>query len=370
MNNGMPLQQLIKIPSFSGSEKKIQEFIEKYCRSIGFVPIWVGDNLVVHIAGENRTKSLLFNAHVDTVPPGNIDLWTYGPYTPKKIGDKIYGLGASDEKAAIAVLLLMVNKFAIVKPACDVWLMFVVDEEIDGSGTQEVVDWFCTHHKDKYKETAAILGEPTDLSKVEVGHKGNIFLQITTRGSSGHGSVPISWKNHAVGKMMDVIKMMTRLQKQWTKQYSHAILGNPTIGMVTSIDAGQKASPNVFPSSCTATFDIRTTPDLHAKAFGLVQKTLKSKGVVSTVYPPVPYGLTDPKSKIVNIITTITKAPVKISHTSNDLCFFSNAGIAAVVFGPGIEGTMHHINEYASLKNINQCISIYSDVIEHFSSEN
>ncbi len=169
--------------------------------------------------------------------------------------------------------------------------------------------------------------------------------------------------------MMEVVRTISQLQKQWTKQYSHAVLGNPTIGMVTSIAAGQKESPNVFPSLCTATFDIRTTPDLHVKAFALVQKALKSKGVVSTVYPPVPYGFTDPKSRIVNIVTSITKTSVGISRTSNDLCFFSSAGVAAVVFGPGIEETMHHIDEYASLKNINQCISIYCDVIEHFSSE-
>ncbi len=368
MNQGV-IVNLVRIPSVSGSEKMIQKFIEKYSRSIGFVPIWVGDNLVVHITGENRSKALLFNAHVDTVPAGNVDLWKYGPFAPKSVGGKIYGLGASDEKAAVAVLLMLAKRFAKVKPACDVWLMFVVAEEIDGSGTQEVVDWFCSHHKDQYKAIAAVLGEPTNLTTVEIGHKGNIFLRVTIKGSSGHGSVPISWNDHAVGKMMDVARILSRLEKQWKKQYRHAVLGSPTIGMVTSIGAGSEGSPNVFPSLCTATFDIRTTPQLHAKALELIQKAMKSKGVVSTVYPPVAYGLTDPKAHIVKIVKEVTSASVAISHGSNDLCFFSSAGIPAVVYGPGITETMHKINEYVPVKNINLCISEYEDIIERFSSD-
>lgn len=363
------LQQLIQIPSVSGNEQKIQKFIEKYSRSIGFVPIWVSGNLIIHIAGKDRSKALLFNAHVDTVPPGNVDLWTYGPFTPKIVDGKIYGLGASDEKAAVAVLLMLAKGFSNTKPPCDVWLMFVVKEELDGSGSQEVVDWFCTHYKNQYEETAAVLGEPTNLTTVEIGHKGNIFLRVTTKGSSGHGSVPISWNDHAVGKMMDVARILSRLEKQWKKQYSHAVLGSPTIGMVTSISAGQEASPNVFPSTCTATFDIRTTPNLHADAFELIQKAVKSKGIVSTVYPPVAYGLTDPKTRIVKIVKEVASASVAISHGSNDLCFFSSAGIPGVVYGPGIAQTMHSINEYVPKKNINLCISIYKDVIEEFSSE-
>ena len=361
------IDKLIQIPSVSGNEKKIQKFIEKYSRSIGFVPIWVGDNLVVHITGENRSKALLFNAHVDTVPAGNVDLWTYGPFAPKSVGGKIYGLGASDEKAAVAVLLMLAKRFAKVKPACDVWLMFVVAEEIDGSGTQEVVDWFCTHHRDQYKATAAVLGEPTNLTNVEIGHKGNIFLRVTTKGSSGHGSVPISWNDHAVGKMMDVARILSRLEKQWEKQYRHALLGSPTIGMVTSISGGHEASPNVFPSLCTATFDIRTTPNLHAKAFELIQKAMKSKGVVSTVYPPVAYGLTDPKTRIVKIVKSLTKASIGVSHGSNDLCFFSAAGIPAVVFGPGVVDCMHVPNEYVPVDNIKQCIFMYTAIVEKFS---
>lgn len=363
------LQQLIQIPSVSGSEQKIQKFIEKYIKSKGFIPIWVGENLVVCIAGGNRSKALLFNAHVDTVPAGNVDLWTYGPFAPKSVGGKIYGLGASDEKAAVAVLLKLAERFSKVKPACDVFMMFVVKEELDGSGTQEVVDWFCSHQKDQYEETAVVLGEPTNLTTVEIGHKGNIFLRVTTKGSSGHGSVPISWNDHAVAKMIDVVRILSRLAKQWETQYSHSILGSPTIGMVTSIGAGQEASPNVFPSTCTATFDIRTTPDLHAKALAFIQKAVKSKGVVSTVYPPVAYGLTDPKARIVNIVREVANGSVSISHGSNDLCFFSAAGMPAVVFGPGVVDCMHKVNEYVPEKNINLCISIYKDVIERFSCD-
>lgn len=363
------LQALIRIPSVSGREESIQKFIEKYIKSLGFSPILVGKNLVVHIAGKNNNKAILFNAHVDTVPAGDEKLWKYGPFKGKHIRSKVFGLGASDEKAAVATFLLLTSQFVKKKPACDIWLTFVVNEEVDGSGSDGVVKWFVQNHQKSYKYVSAVLGEPTNSAYIGIGHKGNVFLKITTHGDSGHGSKPNLIKHHAVEQMFDVAKKLQKLEKQYKKQFSDPILGNPTIGCLTSIIAGTVKSPNKFPDSCVATFDIRTTPKLHNQTLLLVRKVV-GKGVdVDIAYHSVPCGYTDPNESIVECMKRITGAPVGVfSMGSSDLPFFSEANIPAILFGPGDPACCHSPNEYCELKNIEICVEKFKEMISNYAT--
>src|SRR3989338_2018420 len=130
------IQKLIEIKSVSGSESEIQKFIFNYLINLGLKPAWKQGNVWVKIKGKDGTKALIFNAHVDTVTTGEIKAWQVYPWAGKIKGNKIYGLGASDEKAGVAALLLLAGKLVKNQPIVDVWLMFVVNEEVDGSGTK------------------------------------------------------------------------------------------------------------------------------------------------------------------------------------------------------------------------------------------
>ncbi len=360
------LQQLISIPSCSGQEKMIQKFIVSYCKDIGFKPYRIGENVVVHIGGKKKDHALIFNTHVDTVPAGNSKLWKRDPFAGTIGKGKIFGLGASDEKAAVATLLLLAQKYMTHKPACDVWFTFVVNEEVDGSGTAHVVDWFMKHHQRRYVHVAAILGEPTNLAKIEIAHKGNVFVKVIVRGDSGHGSRPEAIKTHAIETMYGVEKKLKALVKKWKKHYADPVLGVSTIGF-TSISAGSAASPNKFPDTCIATFDVRTTPLLHANVLSLIKHELGKDISVFPIYPPVPCGYTDPGDTLVQAFQKVTGKPIGISDGSNDLCFFSAVKIPGVVFGPGDPSCIHQANEYCKIKNIEICAKMYMDVIDIWS---
>ena len=72
--------------------------------------------------------------------------------------------------------------------------------------------------------------------------------------------------------MVKVAAKMEKLGKLWAKKYPDELLGVPTVGLLTSIAAGSLASPNKFPDSCAATFDVRTTPKMHALALKQIEK--------------------------------------------------------------------------------------------------
>lgn len=359
------LKQLISIESVSGNESAIQEFIKAYLVTLGFNPTFYKGNVMVKISGQDTHKALIFNAHVDTVAVGEISSWEYNPFKGIVKDDKVYGLGASDEKATIAVMLHLAEILVKQPPAVDVWLHFVVKEEVDGSGTKDCLEWFTKRERRHYQEVAGVLGEPTDLASIEVAHRGNIFLTLTTFGDSGHASDPAKIKTHAAFEMFAFIKKVHALGKEWEKKYNDPILGKPTIGLLTSIIAGDKLSPNKFPDSCIATIDIRTTPALHKIVLSEV-KNLDKRVNVNYTYPPLFYGSTSPDERIVTLAKKITQCDLGMSTWSNDLCFFTGQDIPAIVYGPGNKERIHNINEYCEVDNLQKCLKQYLQIIKEF----
>ena len=151
------IRKLIQIKSVSGSESEIQKFIFNYLVKLGLKPAWKQGNVWVKIKGKDGAKALIFNAHVDTVVPGEIKNWFDSPWSGTIKKGKIYGLGASDEKAGVAALLMLAEKLVKNQPEVDIWLMFVVSEEVDGSGTKIALK--SLPYK-SYHKLAAVLVEP------------------------------------------------------------------------------------------------------------------------------------------------------------------------------------------------------------------
>jgi acetylornithine deacetylase/succinyl-diaminopimelate desuccinylase-like protein len=359
------IKKLIQIPSLSGKEEEVKDFLIKLCQKESLPISVAGENLVVKF-GNKRKKLIIFNAHMDTVLPGDLSKWKYPPFGPnsgKEARGKIYGLGASDEKASVVALLLLAKELKNRALPLDVWLTFVVKEETDGSGTQSFLQLF-SKEISKYREVAAIICEPTGLKEIQIGHKGNAFLKITTFGDSGHGSEPEKIKKHAIGKMFEVKQKMAEIAKDLQELHGHKILGKPTIGL-TSISAGDLETPNKFPDSCSATFDVRTIPEIHYKVLNLVKQKLGREIKVDYIYPPCPCGLTLKCEKIVKMAREVlSEAQITVSNSACDLCFFSQAGIPGIVLGPGEKNVAHRPNEFCYLSKIGEAVQVYKKIID------
>ena len=361
------LSDLVKIDSVSGNEAKIALFIKNHLTALGLDPLMQEGNVIAQIKGKNTQKALIFNAHMDTVPPGSISLWNTPPYgegSGQNKNNHIYGLGASDDKSGIASLLLLAKELTVKQPKLDVWLTFVTREEIDGYGTKTFIQWFTTKGYLKgYDDLSAIICEPTDLEEIKIGHRGNIFVKITIHGDGGHGSKPHLIKINAITQTYKVIKKVEELSSLWQKEYKHAILGAPSVS-ITTITGGDPLSPNKFADSCSLTLDIRTTPKLHNNVLTLLKNHLKDiKPTIEFLYEPTSFGNTDPKADIVLKTHQITGAKITINVGSNDLCFFTEANIPGIVFGPGKHVTIHKANEYCEIKKVKKSVTIYKKLV-------
>lgn len=360
------LNKLIKISSITGNEQEIQKYVSNLLTTFDFKPLEFKGNVLVVIKGSNRHNCLIFNSHVDTVTPGNVELWRSNPFEPLEKGGRVYGLGASDNKSSVAALLMLAKKLSVEKPACDVILTFTIGEEADGHGTSDVVKLLTSKYLKVYKNISAIVCEPTGLKEISVAHKGNIFLSITTKGKTRHGSDPITHKEHSVFKMYEIVKKLEILSKKWAKGYKNKLLGVPTIGLVTSIGAGNLFTPNKFPDSCTASFDIRTVPEMHTIAFEEIGDLVGDLGVVKYLYPPVGFAYTNIDSDIVKIFKKELKVKITTFSGSSDAPFFTKQNIPTIIFGPGEASLMHKPNEYCYENKVMNCVVIFKKVIREF----
>lgn len=368
MNTITLLKELVKIESFSGHEQKLAQFIMQWAKENELPAEMQDDNIYIKFQ-VGSSKALIFNAHMDTVKPGNIDFWSSPPtgHGAGKIkGNKLYGLGASDDKSAIASFLTLAHQLKGLALPVDVFIVFVTNEEISGAGSQSFVNYFQKNYADKYKEVSAVIGEPTDLKSTEIGHRGNIFLKVTTHGDSGHGSKPWKIKQHAIGEHIKVIQKITTLGELLTKEYADATLGAPSF-CLTGIQSDD-SSVNKVPASCFSTWDIRTTPNLHDKVLYFVQKEVGKDVMVEFIEQPSPFGLTSPKSKVIGLLKKIVPdLKVKISPGSNDICFFTEAGVPAITFGPGKKNVIHKPNEFVEIDKVKEAVTIYKQLLESFS---
>lgn len=367
------LRDLVQIKSLSGQEQKLADFIIVYCQENNIPATKQVGNVIIHLEGEDKAKALIFNAHLDTVGAGDSARWKYSPFGKKAgkiINGKLYGLGASDDKAAIAAMLLLALRHTgsgrMHKPPFDLWFTFVTDEEISGSGTASFLTWFTAskYHK-QYKKIAAVIGEPTGLRQIEIGHRGNAFYQLQTTGLSGHAAQKYSDQELAIEKMLKALFKLKQIFKKWETAYQDKILGKPTLN-ITALTAVND-TPNKIPNVCTAFLDIRTTPSLHDHLNTMLKKVLGREVKVSLSQVSRPGGLTVTKSPIVAAFQkAIRGIPLAISMGSSDICQFNQKGIDAVVFGPGEKEMIHKENEYCILEKMNQAVKIYQKVIANF----
>lgn len=232
------LQNLIRIDSRGiKSNKAIVRYIRKLFVKKGEVTIQKFkkgkldlENLIVKISGKNKKNPIVFVGHTDTVNPSSA--WKKDPFSPEIIGDKIYGLGASDMKAGLAAMISA--GLEMKKPKRDIYLMFDADEENGGTGGKKLLEVFDSF---KISDAEIIIPEPSD-GNITIGQKACFALQIETLGNTLHGSRTTyenNLKNSAIYKAHKIMKELIRLEEKLAKKEADKLYGYSTqnIGQIS-----------------------------------------------------------------------------------------------------------------------------------------
>ncbi len=208
-------QDLIKIPSWdrkTRGEAEVAYCVGKTLATRGIQTEYFEshpniENLVATWE-VNKGKRILFNGHVDVVPPG--EDWTVDPFAARIRDDRIYGRGAVDMKGGIACQAIAISAlYDLEVPLMGTLILNAVgDEERQGKlGTM----WCIDNIWEKINADAAIVAEPSGIGQlgfaVNIGEKGPIWVKVTTKGEKAHGSIPGAGKN-AISMMLKLLQAL------------------------------------------------------------------------------------------------------------------------------------------------------------------
>src|SRR4030042_726939 len=166
------LSKLIQSPSFSGKEKDGINVIKKEMEAIGFDEIRI-DSLgsIIGRIG-NGPRLIAFDAHIDTVYPGNMNLWEFDPFCGTINGGKVLGRGTSDQKGGMASMLTGAKIIKELSLSGEFTILFtgtVMEEDCDGIAWEHMIK------EDRIIPELVVSTEPTSL-RIHRGHRGRMEI--------------------------------------------------------------------------------------------------------------------------------------------------------------------------------------------------
>jgi acetylornithine deacetylase len=234
------LQRLVRTPSATGREGAVGEVVERAFSERGLdVDTWeatseemepyrehVGEQDTYenrpNVAGIRRGKgggcSILLNAHVDTVDPGDLATWRDDPLSGALEGDLLYGRGSCDMKGGLVTHLVALDALSDLglELRGDVTVAATVGEENGGLGALSTI-------LRGYRADAAIITEPTRLALVPA-HGGSLVFRLKVPGRSAHAAVRDEGVS-ALEKFVPIFENLRELEQERNGVLSHPLYG-------------------------------------------------------------------------------------------------------------------------------------------------
>src|SRR3954453_12555040 len=316
-------------------------------------------NLIARTRNIAGKLPLCFTGHVDTVPLGNAS-WSVDPFAGEIIDGKMYGRGASDMKCGVAAFVAAIGNLAKqLAGTSGVVLVITAGEEIGCQGAFHLARAGILG-----RAGAIVVAEPTSNAAL-VGHKGALWLRLTLKGVTAHGSMP----HLGVNAAYKAARVLTALETFQFNVAPHPYLGSPTLNVGT-VHAGLNV--NSVPDLAEIGIDIRSIPGLdHSR----IQEHLKAElGDDISLEPIVDVGAvwTDPSSPWINDVYRIVRDVTGEDAGSQPRTapYFTDASALTpalghpptIILGPGEAAKAHQTDEYCSVQRIWQATDIYARI--------
>ena len=357
-----PMGRPLSGPGFL--ESGVTDFLEAYFQGLG-VPYHRDtlapgrDNLVARFDSPESSRTLLFDAHQDTVPT---DGMTIDPFRPDIVGSRLYGRGSCDVKGGMAAMLSAFARLVRERPkgAASVIMACTVDEEFTHVGSTLLA-------QQRPDVDLAIVAEPTRLDLV-TSHKGATRWKIRALGTSCHSSTPHLGQN-AIYHMAKVVSALSEYAEILAKSKPNPVLGPPSFS-VGRIEGGQ--SVNVVPDWCEIEVDRRVIPGEDAReASALTAAFLREKlgsldrleFLPAWVNMPslaanVPEEFLEAMSDVIASVRGSRPKQIGVPY-GTDAGPLGQVGIASVVFGPGDIAQAHTKDEWIEIEEVQKAAEIY-----------
>lgn len=333
------------------------------------------DNLYAQIG--NGAPHICFAGHVDVVPIGAAEDWTFGPFSGDVSDGKIYGRGTADMKGGVAAFMAAAIKYVASNPnfaksqTGTISFLITGDEEaVAINGTPKMLNWLTEQN---IELDHCIVGEPSNPTfmgeEIKVGRRGSMTATLTLFGTQGH----IAYPERADNPMPRLAVVLDSLCNDQLDEGTN--LFQPSNLEVTSVDVGNEAQ-NVIPQSIKVKFGIRynslhnfeSLENLLKTKFDAIHEKMGGRYEVDYFHSGEAFYTED---KI--LVKLVSEAVEKYSgHMpklstaggTSDARFIKNH-CPVVEFGL-VGATMHKVDEHVDVTDIEMLADIYHEIIYNY----
>ena len=360
-------QDLVLRPGFSGRDKEVARFVSETMRSLGYDSVTTDSygNVLGRIIFSGKGEKLLLTSQMDHVNAGDAAEWSQYPFGAFEKNERIYGRAASDQKGALAAMIMAGahlkedHGFAL---NGELVVAAAVHQETFESVASKAIS-------DSADATCVIVGEASALS-LERGQRGRAELQIETFGKMAHSSHP-EFGINAADKMND---LLTYVKKTFIPP-KDPFLGEGIL-VLTSLFSTPLSNSGAIPEKCTAVFDRRlllgetlegvsreirkiigkaseTIPDLKTKvSFPVIEDRCYTGAPIRGNHFAAAWLLPENSPYIQNLREALAESglPAEISNRSgfgtNGCYFAAEKKLPTIIYGPSERELVHGIDEY------------------------
>ena len=368
-------QRIVRQKSLSGEEGAVTQIVVDEMNALGFDKVWVDKygSAVGMIRGAQAGKTLLFDAHTDTVgiAPGSV--WTRAPFGAEVTDTHMYGRGVMDMKGSLAAMIHAAASVDRSKLAGTVVISASVMEEVFEGGALKAV-------MDEVKPDYVVIGEATQLNLAR-GGRGRAEIHLEAIGKPSHSSSPQLGIN-AVHLMTKIIAEVEKV-----KLGEHPLMGAAILAL-TDIISEPYPAYSVIPALCKVTYDRRLLPgetpegvlseitSLPAlKDINFTAKIAQSDHITYTgetlsankFFPA--WELDEEHEFVQKSLQGLRASGLDPKLGAYRFCTnaaysMGIAGVPTIGFGPGAEGDAHVVDEPLSLDELAKTARGYVGIIE------
>lgn len=337
------LKKLIEIPSFSKDEYNTSVEIENFFKKHHIPTKRFKNNIwAVNKHFDVFKPSILLNTHHDTVKPNKA--YTLDPFVAIEKEGKIFGLGSNDAGASLVSMSQVFLHFYDKQDLkFNLIIALTAEEEISGFDGIEAL------FPQLPNIELAIVGEPTQMN-LAIAEKGLLVIDGEMKGTPSHAAHPNN--DNAIVKCLADLQNILNFKFPKVSDY----LGEVKVTL-SGIHAG--VQHNVVPETCTFTLDVRVTDEYSNKeAFEIIQNQLQSTLTARS------FRLNSSK---IEMDHPFVQAGLSIGRTTYGSPTSSDQAIipcTSVKLGPGDSTRSHTADEYIYVKEIEEGIDIYIQVLE------
>jgi succinyl-diaminopimelate desuccinylase len=333
------LVELIDVPSVTGDEDALCTILAD--RFSGAYAVQrIGNSLVVG-RPEPGERFFALYGHLDTVP-------VQGDPKARVEDDRVVGLGATDMKAGVSVMIGLLEDVTLDADAALVCVFYAGEEgPAAGNEMESVLDgapWLID-------AALSIVLEPTDLN-LEMGCNGVLNATVVFRGKSAHSARPWLGEN-AVTKAGAWLKKLDDLEPELVDIDG---LEYREVFSVTKANGG--IANNIIPPEFTVNLNHRFPPIYSIEEAETRLRDLTAEADEVVITDRAPAGGVAPEHPEVRRLESIAATGRNAKQGWTDVARLTARGAVAVNYGPGLVAQAHQVGEYVPIEHLNTSYAV------------